>query len=132
MGKILVTGNALNRHTAPVNDIQVLDPRFGAVAECAGALERLCGGAAWSEGPVWLPEQIVVDRCQGRRLNSPNCVAAKSDGSGEDGVQVSHPDGTRIGRIAVPEKVGKDGGPKNLFDPDNGYRNQYRAIWGTK
>ena len=24
----------------------------------------------------------------------------------------------------------KDGGPKNLFDPDNGYRNAYKTIWG--
>ncbi len=34
--------------------------------------------------------------------------------------------------LVTPENVGKDGGPKNLFDPDNGYRNQYKAIWGTK
>lgn len=26
--------------------------------------------------------------------------------------------------------VGKDGGPKNVFDPDNGYRVQYAKIWG--
>jgi ribose transport system substrate-binding protein len=26
--------------------------------------------------------------------------------------------------------VGKDGGPKNIFDPDNGYRDHYKAIWG--
>ena len=28
------------------------------------------------------------------------------------------------------DNVGKDGGPKNLFDPDNGYRDQYKKIWG--
>lgn len=129
--------------------IQVLDPRFAAVADGAPALERLCGGAAWSEGPVWLREtgellwsdipndrmlawhpvhgqrvwrapagftnghvreadgsllhcshgaravirtrldaqgrplsdETVVDRYQGRRLNSPNDVVVKSDGS---------------------------------------------------
>jgi hypothetical protein len=33
---------------------------------------------------------------------------------------------------AAADNVGKDGGPKNLFDPDNGYRNQYKAIWGRK
>jgi gluconolactonase len=130
--------------------IEVLDPRFAAVAEGAGALERLCTGAVWSEGPVWMHEdgsvlwsdipnnrmlrwhptagmsvwrdrvdfvnghtreadgsllhcshgqrallrtrfgpgglsdahdEIVVDRFQGRRLNSPNDVVVKSDGS---------------------------------------------------
>jgi ribose transport system substrate-binding protein len=32
--------------------------------------------------------------------------------------------------LVTTENVGKDGGPKNLFDPDNGYRNHYKAIWG--
>jgi gluconolactonase len=129
--------------------IEVLDPRFAAVAEGAGALQRLCTGAVWSEGPVWMREddsvlwsdipnnrmlrwhpagglsvwrdgveftnghareadgallhcshgqraivrtrfglglqpladEIVVDRYQGRRLNSPNDVVVKRDGS---------------------------------------------------
>jgi ribose transport system substrate-binding protein len=34
--------------------------------------------------------------------------------------------------LVTPDNVGKDGGPKNLFDPDNGYRTHYKAIWGTK
>ena len=129
--------------------VEVLDPRFEAVARGAGMLERLCGGATWSEGPVWMHEddsvlwsdipgnrilrwsagqglsvwragaeftnghtreadgsllhcshgqraivrtrfhaglveagdEIVVDRYQGRRLNSPNDVVVKSDGT---------------------------------------------------
>ncbi|MCY1378731.1 hypothetical protein D9M69_663900 [compost metagenome] len=32
--------------------------------------------------------------------------------------------------LVTAENVAKDGGPKNLFDPDNGYRNHYKAIWG--
>lgn len=32
--------------------------------------------------------------------------------------------------LVTAENVGKDGGPRNLFDPDNGYRNEYRKIWG--
>jgi len=132
---------------------EVLDPRFAPVARGAGALERLCSGAAWSEGPVWMHEdgavlwsdipndrmlrwhpadglsvwrdgveftnghtresdgsllhcshglraivrtrfgagaggrlgagrdEIVVDRYEGKRLNSPNDVVVKSDGS---------------------------------------------------
>jgi len=32
--------------------------------------------------------------------------------------------------LVTVENVGKDGGPKNLFDPDNGYRDEYRKIWG--
>jgi gluconolactonase len=129
--------------------IEVLDPRFASVAQGAGALERLCTGATWSEGPVWMQEdgsvlwsdipnnrmlrwsqadgmavwrdqveftnghireadgsllhcshglraivrtrfdvglsnprdEIVVDRYQGKRLNSPNDVVVKSDGT---------------------------------------------------
>jgi gluconolactonase len=36
--------------------IEVFDSRFAAVAQGAGALQRLCTGAAWSEGPVWMRE----------------------------------------------------------------------------
>ena len=32
--------------------------------------------------------------------------------------------------LVVAQNVGKDGGPRNVFDPDNGYREQYRRIWG--
>lgn len=129
--------------------IEILDPRFRAIADGAGPLERLATGATWSEGPVWLREsgellwsdipadrmlswhpqrglavwrercgftnghvrewsgallhcshgrraivrtrldaagrpigdEIVVDRYQGRRLNSPNDVVVQRDGT---------------------------------------------------
>ncbi len=129
--------------------VDVLDPRFAAVAQGASVLQRLCTGAAWSEGPVWINEtaellwsdipnnrmlcwhakrglsvwrqpaafsnghvreadgallhcshgrraiirtrfdgqgrpwddELVVDRYQNRRLNSPNDVVVKRDGS---------------------------------------------------
>jgi gluconolactonase len=129
--------------------IHVFDTRFDRVALGAGALVRLCTGAQWSEGPVWMHEdqsvlwsdipnnrmlrwskqdgmsvwrsdaeftnghtreadgallhcshglraivrtrfgrdlseqhdEIVVDNYQGRRLNSPNDVVVKSDGT---------------------------------------------------
>ena len=32
--------------------------------------------------------------------------------------------------LVIAANVGKDGGPQNLFDPENGYRNHYKAIWG--
>ncbi len=138
-------------------DLQVFDPRFADIARSASALTRLCTGAVWSEGPVWMREdasllwsdipnnrmlrwhadtgmtvwrdavdytnghareadgallhcshgqravvrtrfcatdgpdagaglqaladEIVVDRYQGRRLNSPNDIVVKSDGT---------------------------------------------------
>ena len=31
--------------------------------------------------------------------------------------------------LVTADNVAKDGGPKNLFDPDNGYREQYKKIW---
>lgn len=34
--------------------------------------------------------------------------------------------------LVTASNVAKDGGPTNVFDPDNGYRNHYKAIWGTK
>lgn len=130
--------------------IDILDPRFAPLV-AASQLEKLCTGAIWSEGPVWLPseqallwsdipnnrmlcwsaaqgmavwrehvefsnghtldaqgnllhcshglraiirtpvragrilpetaDEIVVDRYQGRRLNSPNDLVVKRDGS---------------------------------------------------
>jgi ribose transport system substrate-binding protein len=32
--------------------------------------------------------------------------------------------------LVTAENVGKDGGPNNVFDPDSGYRNEYKKIWG--
>ncbi len=34
--------------------------------------------------------------------------------------------------LVTAENVAKDGGPKNIFDPDNGYRDQYKKIWNVK
>ena len=31
--------------------------------------------------------------------------------------------------LVTADNVGKDGGAKNLFDPDNGYRKEYKKIW---
>jgi len=31
--------------------------------------------------------------------------------------------------LVTPENVGSDGGPRLRYDPDNGYREAYRAIW---
>jgi ribose transport system substrate-binding protein len=33
--------------------------------------------------------------------------------------------------LVTPDNVGFDGGPKNVFDPDNGYRDAYKKIWGA-
>ena len=34
--------------------------------------------------------------------------------------------------LVTGDNIAFDGGPKNVFDPDNGYRDHYRAIWGVK
>ena len=31
--------------------------------------------------------------------------------------------------LVTPDNINFDGGPDNHYDPDNGYRDQYRAIW---
>ena len=40
--------------------IQVLDPRCRDIFSEAPTLERLCSGAIWSEGPVWMAEDSSV------------------------------------------------------------------------
>jgi len=40
--------------------IEILDPRFEAVVANRPTLERLCTGARWSEGPVWMHEDDSV------------------------------------------------------------------------
>lgn len=32
--------------------------------------------------------------------------------------------------LVTPNNVAFDGGPKNIFDPDNKYRDEYKKIWG--
>lgn len=34
--------------------------------------------------------------------------------------------------LVTKENIGSDGGPLNIFDPENGYRDKYKAIWGVK
>ena len=34
--------------------------------------------------------------------------------------------------LFTADNIEKDGGKENKFDPDNGYRNEYRKIWGVK
>ncbi|MCW6510628.1 substrate-binding domain-containing protein [Lichenifustis flavocetrariae] len=34
--------------------------------------------------------------------------------------------------LVTADNIAFDGGPKNVFDPDNGYRDHYKAIWGAK
>ncbi len=32
--------------------------------------------------------------------------------------------------LVTPQNIAFDGGPKNVFDPDNHYRDEYKKIWG--
>jgi ribose transport system substrate-binding protein len=34
--------------------------------------------------------------------------------------------------LVTKQNIGSDGGPQNIFDPDNGYRDKYKGIWGVK
>ena len=34
--------------------------------------------------------------------------------------------------LVTPDNIAFDGGPDNVFDPANGYRDEYRKIWGVK
>jgi ribose transport system substrate-binding protein len=34
--------------------------------------------------------------------------------------------------LFINDNIEKDGGAKNIFDPDNGYKDHYKAIWGVK
>jgi len=32
--------------------------------------------------------------------------------------------------LFIASNLDRDGGPNNLYDPENGYKDQYRKIWG--
>jgi ribose transport system substrate-binding protein len=34
--------------------------------------------------------------------------------------------------VVTKANIGVEGGPNNLYDPDNGYRDHYKTIWGVK
>ena len=34
--------------------------------------------------------------------------------------------------LVTADNIAFDGGPKNVFDPDNGYRDAYKKIWSAK
>jgi ribose transport system substrate-binding protein len=34
--------------------------------------------------------------------------------------------------LFVPSNIEHDGGPNNIYDPDNGYQDAYKQIWGVK
>ncbi len=34
--------------------------------------------------------------------------------------------------LVTKSNISADGGPNNIFDPENGYRDKYKAIWGVK
>lgn len=33
--------------------------------------------------------------------------------------------------LVTKDNINVDGGPRNIFDPGNGYRDQYKKIWGV-
>ena len=46
--------------TAGMGKIIRLDPRFDEIVPKGAVIEKLAGGFAWSEGPVWLPKEKAV------------------------------------------------------------------------
>jgi len=34
--------------------------------------------------------------------------------------------------LVTKDNIGTDGGPKNQYDPENGYRDQYKKVWGVQ
>jgi len=35
-------------------------------------------------------------------------------------------------KLFVPDNIMYDGGDQNVYDPENGYRDHYKAIWGVQ
>ena len=33
--------------------------------------------------------------------------------------------------LVTKDNIGTNGGPGNVYDPDNGYRDVYKKIWGV-
>jgi ribose transport system substrate-binding protein len=34
--------------------------------------------------------------------------------------------------LFVPSNIEFDGGPRNVYDPENGYQDAYKKIWGVQ
>ncbi|WP_412066687.1 SMP-30/gluconolactonase/LRE family protein [Rhizobium sp. SYY.PMSO] len=104
--------------------VLIEDPRMRPLPRPGAALERPCTDAIWSEGPVWWEDGAVTrsgfDVVDGRYPRNGRVFAViepgLSDGfrldadgnlftSSADGIQVYAPDGTRLGKIVVPEVI---------------------------
>ncbi|MEE3054519.1 MAG: SMP-30/gluconolactonase/LRE family protein, partial [Planctomycetota bacterium] len=55
-----VRGGKAAAENASMGKIIRLDPRFDELVPKGAVIEKLAGGFAWSEGPVWLPNEKAV------------------------------------------------------------------------
>lgn len=130
-------------------EVLVEDPRFTELVDPGAELERLGGGATWSEGPLWLPGedaviwsdipgnrilrwsaatgQVTVDRADveftnGRTLDRQGRVVACSHG--RRAVERTEPDGTTTVLVDRFETV-------RLNSPNDVVVASDNAIWFT-
>src|SRR5207302_429283 len=72
-----------------MSPLEVHDPGLHDLIASDAAIERIAGGLTFTEGPVWRVTRVADDGArtvlaehfQGKRLNSPNDIVVKSDGS---------------------------------------------------
>jgi hypothetical protein len=85
-------------------------------------------------GPSGEFDALLADRPDLRR----GAVTEQTDG-GTPKVHRAVPRGIRVecsGYVApthlvTKDNIGSNGGPNNVYDPDNGYRDVYKKIWGS-
>lgn len=98
--------------------VAIFDPRLQSVLRLDAALERLCTGAVWSGGPVWVDrtETLVWSDIPNNRMlawNESEGLSTFRLRSADDGIQVFDEAATLLGKILVPERTGNCvfGGP---------------------
>ena len=69
--------------------------------------------------------ESVVDHAMAKRTRKRADWIVANDVSGD----VMGGQCNRV-HLVTADNIGSDGGPNNIFDPDNGYRDQYKKIWG--
>ena len=70
---------------------------------------------------------VFLDACRNNPLKDLN-FALHTSGL----ARVGDAAGFLIAFATQPDNVAYDGGDKNVFDPGNGYRDEYKKIWGVK
>ena len=98
-------------HSNPLRILDTKNPAMQALVEAAPKLADHLGEASRAHLAA---VRAVLDAADAHAADPTSAVAAE-----------------RL-RALLAQNIGADGGQNNEFDPDNHYRDRYKAIWGVK